>query len=104
MHRSSHVLINDKSDVDTDCAHVTTLYHALANVEALLVPHVGGRYANLNWHDPNLEAVIEVYSERGEFEWFLRQALTKGCQIGFTAGSDDHKGRPGAARLEYAVG
>ena len=44
----------------------------------LQVPHMGGRYANLNWHDPNLEAVIEVYSEWGEFDWFLRQALAKG--------------------------
>ena len=97
LHRSSHVLINDKSDAATDCAHVTDLYRALANVDALLVPHVGGRYANLNWHDPNLEAVIEVYSEWGEFEWFLRQALAKGYRVGFTAGSDDHKGWPGAA-------
>ena len=97
LHRSSHVLINDKSDAATDCAHVTDLYRALANVDALLVPHVGGRYANLNWHDPNLEAVIEVYSEWGEFEWFLRQALAKGYRVGFTVGSDDHKGRPGAA-------
>ena len=63
----------------------------------LQVPHMGGRYANLNWHDPNLEAVIEVYSEWGEFDWFLRQALAKGYRVGFTAGSDDHKERPGAA-------
>lgn len=97
LHRSSHVLIEDRSDADTDCAHVTDLYDALRDTEALLVPHVGGRYANLNWHDPKLEAVVEVYSEWGEFEWFLREALEKGYRVGFTAGSDDHKGRPGAA-------
>lgn len=97
LYRSSHVLIEDKSDADTDCAHVTDLFEALSDTDALLVPHVGGRYANLQWHDPKLEAVVEVYSEWGEFEWFLREALEKGYRVGFTAGSDDHKGRPGAA-------
>ncbi len=104
LHRSSHVLIPDKSDSDTDCTHVTELYDTLRshvkdsrNGDVLLLPHVGGRYANLNWHDPILEPLIEVYSEWGEFEWFLREALEKGYRVGFTAGSDDHKGRPGAA-------
>ena len=97
LHRSSHVLIPDKSDIDTDCLHVTDLYDTLDGKDALLVPHVGGRYANLEWHDPRLEPVIEVYSGWGEFEWFLNEALEHGYQVGFTAGSDDHKGRPGAA-------
>ena len=97
LHRSSHVLIPDKSDLDTDCTHVEELYAALGEMDALLVPHVGGRYANLTWHHPKLERVIEVYSEWGEFEWFLREALEKGYRVGFVAGSDDHKGRPGAA-------
>ena len=97
LHRSSHVLIPDKSDINTDCTHVTELYDTLQGKDVLLLPHVGGRYANLNWHAPELEPLIEVYSEWGEFEWFLREALEKGYQVGFTAGSDDHKGRPGAA-------
>ena len=97
LHRSSHVLIEDKSDLDTDSQHVTDLYKALEGKDVLLVPHVGGRYANLDWHDPNLEAVVEVLSEWGEFEWFLKEALENGYRVGFTCGSDDHKGRPGAA-------
>jgi hypothetical protein len=97
LHRSSHVLIDDKSDIGTDCLHVTDLYAALKGQRALLVPHVGGRYANLDWHNAELEPVIEVYSEWGEFEWFLKWALEQGYRVGFTAGSDDHKGRPGAA-------
>ena len=97
LHRSSHVLIPDKSDIDTDCLHVTDLYATLKGQDVLLVPHVGGRYANLGWHDPDLEAVVEVYSEWGEFEWFLKEAIEKGYRVGFTCGSDDHKGRPGAA-------
>ncbi len=97
LHRSSHVLIDDKSDVQTDAQHVTDLYAALKGTDTLLVPHVGGRYANLSWHDGDFESVVEVYSEWGEFEWFLKEALEKGYRVGFTAGSDDHKGRPGAA-------
>ena len=97
LHRSSHVLIPDKSDVDTDRLHITELYDTLKGTDVMLVPHVGGRYANLEWHEPSLESVLEVYSEWGEFEWFLKWALEKGHRIGFTAGSDDHKGRPGAA-------
>ncbi|MDP6778622.1 MAG: DUF3604 domain-containing protein [Candidatus Latescibacteria bacterium] len=96
LHRSSHVLIPDEPDRDTDCLHVTELFEALRGIDALAIPHVGGRYANLTWHDPEVEPVIEVYSEWGEFEWFLEEALAKGHKVGFTAGSDDHKGRPGA--------
>ncbi|MCZ6635357.1 MAG: DUF3604 domain-containing protein [bacterium] len=97
LHRSSHVLIEDKSDLDTDCQHVTDLYEALKGQDVMLVPHVGGRYANLTWHDGALEKLVEVYSEWGEFEWFLKEAVEKGYRVGFTCGSDDHKGRPGAA-------
>ncbi|MDA0711457.1 MAG: DUF3604 domain-containing protein, partial [bacterium] len=95
--RSSHVLVKDRSDADTDCRHITDVYAQLAGKEAMLVPHVGGRYANLAWHDPDLETVMEVCSAWGEFEWFLFEALKKGYRVGFTAGSDDHKGRPGAS-------
>ena len=97
LHRSSHVLIPDKSDLETDARHVTELYEALRGQDVLLVPHVGGRYANLEWHDPEFEYVVEVYSEWGEFEWFLKEAIERGYRVGFTCGSDDHKGRPGAA-------
>ena len=97
LRRSSHVLIEDKSDAGADCIHVEDLHAALAGSDALLVPHVGGRYADLRWHSPELEPLIEVYSGWGEFEWFLREAMDRGYRVGFTAGSDDHKGRPGAA-------
>ena len=97
LHRSSRVLVPEETDVETDCLHVSDLYTALNGIEALVIPHVGGRYANLRWHHPGFEPLIEVYSEWGEFEWFLREALERGYRVGFTAGSDDHKGRPGAA-------
>lgn len=95
--RSSHVLIPDKTEQGTDCRHIEDLYARLNGRDAMLVPHVGGRYANLTWHDPALEPVIEVCSAWGEFEWFLFDALKRGYKVGFVAGSDDHKGRPGAS-------
>ena len=62
---------------DADAPHVRDLYAALRGHPAgpLIIPHMGGRRADLRWHDPELEPVIEVLSEWGEFEWFLREAL-----------------------------
>ena len=102
LHRSSRVLVGDapRADgADADAPHVRDLYAALRGHAAgpVIVPHMGGRRAELSWHDPELEPVIEVLSEWGEFEWFLRDALERGYQIGFVCGSDDHKGRPGTA-------
>lgn len=61
------------------------------------VAHVGGRYADLATHDADLEWAVEIYSSWGTFEWLLEQALQRGYRVGICAGSDDHKGRPGAA-------
>ena len=67
-----------------------------AEPDAMVVPHVGGRRASLERHAADLEPVVEVLSEWGEFEWFQREALDRGYRVGFVCGSDDHKGRPGA--------
>lgn len=62
-----------------------------------IVPHVGGRYADLTMHDPNLEWNVEVHSAWGTFEWLLEDALQMGYRVGICANSDGHKGRPGAS-------
>ena len=97
IHRSSHAQVADKSDLAGDRHPLTSLYDELRGKKAMIVPHVGGRYANLRYHDPELEPLVEVYSEWGEFEWFLNETMERGYKMGFIAGSDDHKGRPGAA-------
>ena len=57
---------------------------------------MGGRPSNIEFHDPGLEPVIEIHSKHGTFEWFLEESIRRGYRVGFTAGSDDHYGHPGA--------
>jgi len=98
LHRTSHWQVEDRTDATSDAYPIDALYLALAGFEdVMLVPHIGGRRADLAWHDPHLERLIEIHSCWGTFEWFRDEAMRRGLRVGFTAGSDDHKGRPGAA-------
>ena len=97
--RSGHWLIEDRRPLDPerDALNVEELYARFrGRDDVMLVPHVGGRRAELRWIDPELEPVVEVHSAHGTSEWFLQQALATGVKVGFVAGSDDHMGRPGA--------
>ncbi len=97
--RSGHWLIEDRRPLDSerDALNVENLYARFrGRDDVMLLPHVGGRRAELRWIDPDLEPVVEVHSAHGTSEWFLRQALATGAHVGFVAGSDDHMGRPGA--------
>ena len=99
IRRSSHLNVTDGGDTSSDCYPVTELYDVFSGRDdVLVIPHVGGRYADLSFHDPELEPLIEIYSGWGLFEWFLNDALARGHRVGFVAGSDDHKCRPGAAQ------
>ena len=95
IHRSSHALVDD-ADRDTDCAHVTDLFAALRGRPALLIPHVGGRYSDVRFHD-RMQRSVEVHSAWGTFEWLLGDALARGQRVGIVCNSDGHKGRPGAS-------
>ncbi len=61
----------------------------------LLIPHVGGRRAILDWHHPELERLIEVHSAWGTSPWFFQDAMGRGLRLGASAASDEHRGRPG---------
>lgn len=96
IRRSSHTQIRDTSDSDTDCYPVDRLYAANAGRDdVILIPHIGGRRATLDYHDPELEPAIEIASQWGRFEWFALDALERGMRVAFMGGSDDHSGRPG---------
>jgi len=69
----------------------------------LLIPHVGGRRANLDWHDPSLERLIEVSSTWGHFAWFYQDAIARGYKLGASAAGDEHRGRCGGGAPGAAV-
>ncbi|MCX6938159.1 MAG: DUF3604 domain-containing protein [Verrucomicrobia bacterium] len=77
-------------------ANLHDAYRDLAEGDrALLIPHVGGRRALFEWHDPALERLVEVASSWGHFDWFYRDALARGLLVGASAAGDEHRGRPG---------
>lgn len=97
LHRSSHWQIADRSDEKSDRSPLTELQRELrGRGDAMLLPHVGGRHANLDFLDPTLTPFIEIASVHGVFEWFAHDALRRGLKVGFVANSDDHSGRQGA--------
>ncbi len=95
--RSCHALIPDKSTADSDRYPIERLYEELRGREAIAIPHVGGRRADLSRHDPEVVPLVEIYSAWGLFEWMLTESLALGHRVGVVAGSDGHKGRPGAS-------
>ena len=75
---------------------ITELHEKLAGRrDVLLIPHIGGRYANLDYFNPAFSSVIEIHSHHGTFEWFAFDAMKRRMKVGFIAASDDHTCRPG---------
>lgn len=76
---------------------LTELYEAYADQpeQVLMIPHVGGRRAILDWHHAHLERLIEITSSWGHFAWFYQEALARGHRLGASAAGDEHRGRPG---------
>lgn len=77
---------------------LSRLYQGLkATAEAediVIIPHAhqSGDYRQ---SDPDLEPLIEIMSQHGNFEWFGHMYLQHGHQVGFTAASDNHLSQPG---------
>ena len=86
---------------ESDLPHVKDLYNYYRGTDTVITPHVGGTHANLEWHDPSLEPVLEVTSTHGSFEWFLMESIERGYQMGFVGGNDCHTGRAGDDRPGY---
>ncbi|MCS5575427.1 MAG: DUF3604 domain-containing protein, partial [Pseudomonadales bacterium] len=98
IRRSSHALLPDRSDIDTDANDARELFDALANEDCVVYAHVGGRYADIKFaHDPKLETAMEIHSAWGTFEWLLTDGFPLGHRCGVVCNSDGHKGRPGAS-------
>jgi hypothetical protein len=97
LHRCSHEFVADKRDLDTDLPHVDDLYAHYRGSDTLVAVHVGGRTADLRWHEPALDRLLEVHSTHATSDWFLLDALKRGYRMGVIAGSDGVDGRPGAS-------
>jgi hypothetical protein len=98
IRRSSHILVEGQTSTDAIYT-ADELFRGLEGEDAVVIAHVGGRYADLNYaHDGRLERAVEVHSTWGTFEWILHDAFEKGYRVGVVCHSDDHKGRPGATR------
>ncbi len=98
IRRCSHALLEDRSDLETDCNTLSDLYRALADEDCVMYAHVGGRYANIFYdHDPRIETAVEMHSAWGSFEWILTDGFELGRRVGVVCNSDGHKGRPGAS-------
>ncbi len=98
IHRSSHILTEGQTSTRARyTAH--DLFDALKDEDAVVIAHVGGRYADIKFaHDGKLERAVEIHSTWGTFEWLLHDAFEKGYRVGVVCHSDDHKGRQGATR------
>ncbi len=99
IYRSSHWQVPEVSEDDQSPAHpIEALYKRLRkNGNAILIPHVGGRYADIRkYFDKDLIPVVEIASCWGIFEWMLWDAFGEGHMVGVVCNSDGHKGRPGA--------
>ena len=95
--RSSTIQVKGQTRQTDDITPVARLYALLKkrNKSVLMIPHIGGRRANLDFFNPELEPVVEIHSCWGTFEWFYHDALRRGYRVGVVANSDGHKGRPG---------
>jgi hypothetical protein len=98
IHRSSHALVEDLSDLETDANSAEDLFEALKDEDCVVFAHIGGRYADIKMaHDIRLERAVEVHSAWGTFEWLIEDAFEQGYRVGICSNSDGHKGRPGAS-------
>jgi hypothetical protein len=98
IRRSSHALLPDQSDIQTDANDARELFEALKDEDCLAYAHVGGRYADISFaHDPKIETAMEIHSAWGTFEWLLTDGFPLGHRSGVVCNSDGHKGRPGAS-------
>jgi len=93
-------LLPGKTSIHPTAGTADDLFRALrrqARRGPFVIAHVGGRYADMAMHDPEIEIAAEIHSAWGTFEWLAEDAFARGYRVGLCASSDGHKGRPGAS-------
>ncbi len=96
IHRSYHWQIGMERRDGSERNPLSKLWKEFEGREDVMgIPHVGGRYGNLDFCDESFVRLLEIHSHHGTFEWFFEDALKKGLKLGIIAASDDHTCRPG---------
>lgn len=96
FHPSSNWSSLGKSQGNKEANPITELFQLYKDRrDVLIIPHVGGRYANFDYYNKNFIKVIEIHSHHGIFEWFAKDAMKRRMKVGFVAASDDHTCRQG---------
>ncbi len=62
--------------------------------DVVVIPHAH-QAGDYRLSDAELEPLVEIMSQHGNFEWFGRLYLQHGHQVGFIAASDNHLSQPG---------
>ncbi|MBI3682780.1 MAG: DUF3604 domain-containing protein [Acidobacteria bacterium] len=79
--------------------HVEDLFRMLGerfrNENLLVIPHYGGRRGNPDFHNPQLQRQIEIFSDHRRSEDWASQFLEKGYRLGIMASTDNHAGNAG---------
>jgi hypothetical protein len=96
LRRSDRFFEESEPDPEPDVRTGPEFVEAFSELNVLVNIHVGGRMTNLQWHAPQIEKLCEIHSTHGTSEWFVYDALSRGYQVGITAGTDGVMGRPGA--------
>ena len=90
--------------------HVEDLFRMLGesfrDENLLVIPHYGGRRGNPEWHNPELQRGIEVFSDHRRSEDWVTTYLEKGHRVGIMASTDNHSGNAGygVRRIDREVG
>lgn len=83
--------------------HVNELFERLAqrlrDRDVLCIPHWGGRRGNPQFHHPQVQRAIEVFSEHRRSEAWASTFLAQGHRLAIMASSDNHYGSPGYGYL-----
>lgn len=93
--RSSFASIFGKAEYINIAPTANHLFKDIDKKKTILFAHIGGRYANLDFHDERVEKAIELHSVWGTFDWFREDLIKRKLVAGFVANSDGHTGKPG---------